>query len=373
METPPRLPWWARPDTWFTVAAHGVTILLIFTVIVIVRAMPPVVQAAPAATSWPVASATPEVVASDTVPVLAGFAPEVLTASGGEAITRLADPHTSIPERPRYEIQEYTVIKGDTLNIIAKKFNLDPETLLWANTALQDNPNILSVGMKLNILPIDGALRVVQPGDTLENIAKVFHGKVEEIIKFPFNELDADNPQLKEGQYIIIPGGWREPVSWELPIPVSTNVRRVSGVVYGNDPGACAGPFSGVTGTYTFVYPAVQRRLSGTDYLPNGHPGLDFAAGMGSPIYASDSGVIIFAGWNTRGYGNLVMIDHGNGWQTVYAHLSQINVVCGQSIYQGQILGLAGSTGNSTGAHLHFEMRHSEYGRVNPWLYLPAP
>jgi murein DD-endopeptidase MepM/ murein hydrolase activator NlpD len=105
--------------------------------------------------------------------------------------------------------------------------------------------------------------------------------------------------------------------------------------------------------------------------LPVGHPGIDIAAGMGAPIYASDTGVIVFAGWSYRGYGNLVIIDHGNGWQTAYAHLSVINVACGGSIYQGQVLGLAGSTGNSTGAHLHFEMRSDTYGRVNPWLYLP--
>jgi murein DD-endopeptidase MepM/ murein hydrolase activator NlpD len=124
-------------------------------------------------------------------------------------------------------------------------------------------------------------------------------------------------------------------------------------------------------GTFTFVWPANNHYLSGTDYLPIGHPGIDIAAGLGAPIYASDTGVIVFAGWSTRGYGNLVIVDHGNGWQTAYAHLSQISVNCGGAIYQGQVLGLSGSTGNSTGAHLHFEMRHSDYGRVNPWLYLP--
>ena len=102
-----------------------------------------------------------------------------------------------------------------------------------------------------------------------------------------------------------------------------------------------------------------------------GHPGIDIAAGLGAPIYASDTGVVVFAGWSTRGYGNLVIIDHGNGWQTAYAHLSQINVACGGAIYQGQVLGAAGSTGNSTGSHLHFEMRSDVYGRVNPHLYLP--
>ena len=147
--------------------------------------------------------------------------------------------------------------------------------------------------------------------------------------------------------------------------------RSTVGVAAAASRAPAGGPFSGPTGTFTFVWPANNHYLSGTDFLPVGHPGIDIAAGFGSAIYASDTGVVVFAGWSTRGYGNLVIIDHGNGWQTAYAHLSQINVACGGAIYQGQVLGAAGSTGNSTGAHLHFEMRSDVYGRVNPWLYLP--
>ena len=90
---------------------------------------------------------------------------------------------------------------------------------------------------------------------------------------------------------------------------------------------------------------------------------------MGAPIYASDTGVVVFSGGSIWGYGNLIIIDHGNGFQTAYAHLSQINVGCGAIVNQGQLIGLAGSTGHSTGAHLHFEIRYGS-ARVNPWDYL---
>jgi murein DD-endopeptidase MepM/ murein hydrolase activator NlpD len=97
---------------------------------------------------------------------------------------------------------------------------------------------------------------------------------------------------------------------------------------------------------------------------------IDIAAGLGAPVYASDSGVVVTAGWNSSGYGNVIMIDHGTGYSSVYGHLSQINVSLCQGVTQGQLIGLAGSTGNSTGAHLHFEIRLNG-GYVNPWSVLP--
>ena len=80
--------------------------------------------------------------------------------------------------------------------------------------------------------------------------------------------------------------------------------------------------------------------------------------------------MVVYAGWNNWGYGNVVVINHGNSWQTLYAHLSAISVGCGQSVFQGSVIGAIGSTGNSTGSHLHFEMMHAG-GKVNPWDYLP--
>lgn len=280
---------------------------------------------------------------------------------------RLALLDTTIPTRARLTIQKYVVQKGDTVFGIAAKYNIKPDTILWGNPELVENVGLLRPGKELNILPIDGALRVVQAGDTLEKIAKVFHGKLDEIVTFAGNDLDLNDPQIKAGQPIIIPGGWRDTVQWSLPV-VS---RTTKGPGNSGEPGSCAGPFFGPMGTFTFVWPANNHYLSGWDFSPNTHPGIDIATALGAPIYASDSGVVVFSGWSTRGYGNLIIVDHGNGWQTAYAHLSQINVGCGAGVSQGQLIGLAGSTGNSTGAHLHFEMRSDQYGRVNPWLYLP--
>ncbi len=368
----PRLPL-AKPDLWLRLATHALAIGLVVAAVWLAKfdlsnavlALPPeLVQTAtpPASASAAPATATPIV-----EPLILEIPPEAPTADGADII-RLADVHTIIPTRPRYDVQKYTVVANDTLFIIAANFNLEPETILWGNPALADDPNTLSVGQELNILPINGALRVVLPGDTIEKIATAFHGTVEDIVNFPGNNLDPSEPVLAAGQNVIIPGGWRDSIVWQLPVVTRSTVGASSN---SGEPGACRGPFSGPSGTFSFVWPANNHYLSGTDFLPIGHPGIDIAAGTGAPIYASDTGVVVFAGWSYRGYGNLVIIDHGNGWQTAYAHLSVINVSCGGAIYQGQVLGQAGSTGNSTGSHLHFEMRSDSFGRVNPWLYLP--
>lgn len=133
-------------------------------------------------------------------------------------------------------------------------------------------------------------------------------------------------------------------------------------------PASC---YEEVIGSGAFVWPTDNHFLSGNDYLYQ-HPGIDIAAGMGAPIYAADSGMVRSEGNDNSGYGNVVEIDHGNGYSTVYAHLSVIGVRACQSVSAGQWIGAAGSTGNSSGAHLHFEvMKDGQY--INPWSVLPAP
>ncbi|MBL8046872.1 MAG: M23 family metallopeptidase, partial [Anaerolineales bacterium] len=324
-------------------------------------------SAAPAATPVVGTSVMPTAALNigDVFPTVAPLSAEPVEAS---TVFRLAEPDTQVQERGRVTIEKYTVVKGDTVFGIAAKFNVKPDTILWGNAELADNINLLAPGKELNILPIDGALRVVQSGDTLEKIASIFHGNIDEILAFAGNDLDPSDPQIKLGQTIVIPGGWRDSVTWSLPTVGRNNT--VSGSGRSSEPGACNGNYSGPTGSFTFVWPANNHYLSGWDYNPNTHPGLDIAAGLGAPIYASDNGVVVFSGWSNYGYGQLIILDHGNGWQTAYAHLSQINLGCGASIYQGQLIGLSGSTGNSSGPHLHFEMRNATYGRVNPWDFL---
>ncbi len=134
--------------------------------------------------------------------------------------------------------------------------------------------------------------------------------------------------------------------------------------------GACSGPVLAPVGSGIFTWPTDKRYLVGYNYNFRWHPGLDLGGLVGDPLYAADSGVVVYSGWNTYGYGNTVAIDHGNGWHTLYAHLSEIHVACGQAVEQGGVIGLAGSTGRSTGPHLHFEMRRSGVN-VSPWGYLP--
>lgn len=357
----------ARPETWLRLAAHGLTLGLILAALWIARLEVPA-EAGFLAASDPTASPTAGRGGAGAVliPTLEPLPAQPLEPA---TITRLANPDTDIPTRARATIEKYVVQKGDTIFGIAAKFNLKPDTILWGNPELVENVNLLVPGKELNILPIDGALRIVEAGDTLEKIAAAFHGAVDEIVSYSGNDLDPSEPVITEGQPIIIPGGWRDSITWSLPVAARTAASRGPGS--SSEPGSCPGNYSGPTGTYTFVWPANNHYLSGWDYSPNTHPGIDIAAGMGAPLYAADTGVVVFSGWSTRGYGNLIIIDHGNGWQTAYAHLSQINLGCGAAIYQGQLIGLAGSTGNSSGPHLHFEMRNDQYGRVNPWLYLP--
>ncbi len=284
-------------------------------------------------------------------------------------LTRETDIHTDIPTRPRTEIATYTVEAGDTLFGIAEKFGLKPETIVWGNPILKDDPHLLRPGQELRIPPVNGVIRDVQEGDKLDVLANFYQVTLDDIVNWPGNDLDPENPEIEVGQVLMVPGGRREFVQFVVPqiVRATRNALPASAGA-----GACPGGYTGGSiGGGSFIWPANNHYLSGNDYW-SGHLGIDIAAGLGAPIYAADAGVTVFAGPNNWGYGNMVVIDHGNGWQTLYAHLSQWNVSCGQSVLQGNIVGLAGSTGNSSGPHLHFELNYNG-SRPNPWNYLPAP
>jgi murein DD-endopeptidase MepM/ murein hydrolase activator NlpD len=287
---------------------------------------------------------------------------------GGEVVRR-AQIHTDRPAQPRLEIEHYIVQSGDTLFGIAQKFGLTPETVIWSNrVTLNDDPHSLRPGMEFLIPPVNGVLYQVREGDTLKGIAEGTFVTEEDIVDWPANQLDPEDPQIEVGQYLMIPGGTGKLYQWEPPV-----IRResVNVVPASAGAGACPGGYSGSVGTGYFVWPSSHHYLSGTDFTSY-HAGIDIAAGFGEAVYAADSGVIVWAGPNNYGYGNMIIVDHGNGWQTLYGHLSQWNVSCGQSVAQGQVIGLAGSTGNSTGPHLHFETAYNGV-RINPWTVLPPP
>ncbi len=362
-----------------TVFRLGTSLLSIAVVLVVVwgmrafylylRTSTDLVSPAQAALAAPLPTPTP----TDVPPQLPPF-PEA-AAWTADGLSRMASMHTTIPERPRTDVITYTIQKGDTIFGIAENFGLQPETILWGNTyTLADDPHNLKIGIQIIILPRDGVYHKWSEGEGLNGVAKGYGVTPEDIINWPGNHLspetigDFSHPNIKPGTMLFVPGGHRAFVTWSAPRISRDNpgVARLLG------PGFCGTVMDGAMGTGGFIWPSNNHYLSGYDYSPaTNHYGIDIAGSAGDAVYASDNGVVVYAGWNNHGYGNVIVIDHGQGWQTLYAHLSAVGVSCGQSVYQGNVIGAIGSTGNSSGPHLHFEMMSETYGKVNPWNYLP--
>jgi murein DD-endopeptidase MepM/ murein hydrolase activator NlpD len=263
----------------------------------------------------------------------------------------------NIPSREiekRSEITTYRVQPGDAIVSIAQRFGLSPNTIAWSNPALEDNPDFLRIGQEITILPVDGVYYTIKNGDTLAALSKRF--KVEEtaIQNYPLNNLGGG---LIAGTQIIIPEGIK-PEAQQARAPVAPVARRAAAVPAAVGSGAATGSFSWPTqGAITQGFWAYHRAL-------------DIANSIGTPIYASDGGFVTYAGWSNVGYGYMVLVDHGNGFRTLYGHLSYYYVDQGQYVSKGQVLGQMGSTGNSTGPHLHFEIRYGG-ATQNPYSYLP--
>lgn len=247
-------------------------------------------------------------------------------------------------------IRIYEVRSGDNLQKIAAQYGLRPETIQWANEELESNPDLLRVGQRLVIPPVDGVLHAVRPGDTLSSLATKFKAEINDIVAHPMNKLESANTPVTVGSHLIIPHGTKPYVPRQVAI--------YQGPI----------PASATRGTGRFVWPVgglVTQRYW------HGHRAIDVGARSGAPIVAADSGFVVKAshGWN-GGYGRMVMIDHGNGVVSLYAHMNTIYVRRGENIAKGAQLGTVGNTGRSTGPHLHFEIRHNGVAR-NPFYYLP--
>jgi len=289
-------------------------------------------------------------------------------------IARVNELHTFIPNKSRFQVQEYTVVAGDNLFNIAGKFGLNPTSILWGNSNnLMDNPDNLQPGEVLKILPVDGVLYDWHKDDGLNKVSQTFGVTPEVIINWPGNNLSAEtigdyaHPNIPVGTELVVPGGTREFSSWQAPTIRRENPAsaRVLGV------GHCPPIDTGPIGNGVFVWPTTEHRISGYEFNPPIHWGIDIGGKLGNPIYAIEAGVVVYAGWNDWGYGNLVIIDHGDGWQSLYGHMSVLNVKCGDYITQGgQVIGYMGSTGKSSGPHLHFEMSLNG-NRQNPHKWLP--
>jgi murein DD-endopeptidase MepM/ murein hydrolase activator NlpD len=237
------------------------------------------------------------------------------------------------------QISIYVVRSGDTLSQVATMFGVSVNTIIWAND-LPANGKIVE-GQTLAILPITGVRHTVAKGETLASIAKKYQGDLGEIAQF--NGLDPEGP-LAVDTTLIIPDG-------QAPTPP-----RFVGV-----PARPGSPVTDSDGY--FVYPLARRGVK-TQGL-HGYNGVDLAAPAGTPIVAAASGRVLVSrnsGWN-GGYGHYIVIEHPNGTQTLYAHNRENIVSAGQSVVQGQVIGYVGSTGRSTGSHVHFEVR----GGRNPF------
>ena len=283
-------------------------------------------------------------------------------------VQRLTELYTIIPSRPRVDVITYTVQSGDSVFGIADRFGLKPETILWGNyNVLADNPHRLLPDQVLTILPVDGTYHKWSAGEDLQKVADFYHVDPQAIIEWPGNPFDVyatdiANPGLAPGTMLIIPGGQREMIDYGPPVIPRDNpaVARTYG------PGFCGEIMDGAIGDGNFIWPTLDHFIVGYNYSPaTNHWGIDIDGDLGNAVWSIDHGVVVYSGWSNNGYGNLVVIDHGNGWQSLYAHLNDIYVGCGDSVYQGTMLGALGTTGNSSGPHLHFELIYGS-SKVNP-------
>lgn len=250
----------------------------------------------------------------------------------------------------REGIIDYTVTEGDTVTSIAEKFGISVNTILWQNDL--DSADEIKIGDTLEILPVTGIAHKVEKGDTVESIAKKYGlPSAEAVVEFPFNTFVNDETfSLAIGQIVIVPNGVKAQAGVAYPA-IAVQITPNAGTVVASG---------------QFVWPTQGMITQGFYWY---HPGIDIANPAAPNVLAADSGTIVEIGWDNSGYGNKIVIDHGNGMQTLYAHLSAFYVTLGQTVARGNAIGRMGSTGHSTGVHLHFEI-HQNGIHLSPLNYL---
>jgi len=260
------------------------------------------------------------------------------------------DNTEAVGEISRTKLVEYTVQSGDVIGQIAERFGVSANTILWENSLTWNST--IRPGQKLNILQDSGVTHTVVSGDTILAIAKKYQSDAEKIVEA--NKL-ADASDISIGEKLFIPDGVKPTRIVSSYTPPSSNT---SGAVP---------PSASVDSGSKLLWPVLSHRI--TQYYTWSHSGLDIGDKTGNPIYAAEAGKVEKAGWNNGGYGNYVIINHGNGLQTLYGHASKVLVSVGDSVSRGQTIALVGSTGRSTGPHLHMEVRLNG-SRQNPLNYI---
>lgn len=252
-------------------------------------------------------------------------------------------------------VVEHVVAEGETVAGIAQHYGLRPETILWENNLTQTST--IKPGDSLRILPVDGVMHKVQRGETIYSIGKKYGldgSQVQMIVDYPFNEfLNDETFELVVGQNLMVPEGIKP--NQQLSSPTRPSFGQIT-------------PDAGtISATGAFIWPASGGITQSYSFF---HKAIDIANRAGGPILAADAGVVTIAGWpDNYGYGNRVQIDHGNGYSTLYGHMSVIQVLVGQRVRRGDVLGQMGNTGRSTGTHLHFEIRQGGV-LLNPLNFL---
>jgi murein DD-endopeptidase MepM/ murein hydrolase activator NlpD len=284
-------------------------------------------------------------------PLLKEALPAQSNATGGQVLGETESSLvTQISVKPRDSVVNYEVVTGDTLSSIAKKFDVSLDTIRWQNDL--KSVDDIKPGQVLEIPPVTGVVHKVKRGETIYSIADTYKVDPQAIVNWPFNTYTNDETfALAVGQLIVVPDGVKpEEKPWEQPVYIARKT-----------------PNAGVVSpTGVFIWPT-----SGTitQYFRWYHPAIDIANRDAPAVLAADAGTITWAGWDPSGYGNKVMIDHGNGYVTLYGHFAKIYVSVGQTVKRGDTIGQMGSTGRSTGTHLHFEI-HKNGIAQDPLGYL---
>ena len=299
----------------------------------------------------------------DTIPSLSGMCRHIpvadhslLVMSGGSAIATAPSLNSAVtnsrsPRRRRSDIETYTVQDGDTISTIASSFGVSSSTILWANDL--GARDFIRAGQELSVLPVDGVQHTVSRGDTLSKIARRYDVDEDEILEF--NQLE-DAGKLAVAATLIIPNGVPPRRIATRSINRAPSISDIRNVL--------KPPSSNQSGN--LIWPTSGHYI--TQYWGWRHTGVDIDGHYDSPLYASASGAVEIAGWG-RGYGIQALINHQNGFKTRYAHMSKIFVVPGQRVTQGEVIGMVGTTGYSSGTHLHYEV-YVNGVRRNPLLYI---
>jgi murein DD-endopeptidase MepM/ murein hydrolase activator NlpD len=303
---------------------------------------------------------------------------DVLAASASPHIPPVEEPVQAVetPEPvveaipvPEEAYFTYVVQQGDTAASIAARYGLQLDSLLWNNSELRTDPNLLIIGEELTIPTRDGILYTVRLGDTLLDVADIYQADVESIVGLSSNQIgDADS--VLEGSVLLLPGAVPPPPP-PVVEPEPFYAAAAPEEAYPAD-GYSSAPPAASAGASGLIWPVVGTL---NDYFgsPRGggtyHSGIDLGAPTGTPIAAAASGQIVLVSAG-GGYGNYVVVRHDDGSETLYAHLSEVWVVQGQWVTQGESVGAVGATGWATGPHLHFEVRVGG-AAVDPLYYLP--